>query len=69
METKLIYKNKKKGTLYSIIGLAIDATNSRDGTKVIVYKSCDDGALYVREEDEFVLKFEMVGIVEEDNVR
>lgn len=66
MEVKLIYRNKKKGTLYSVIGPAIDATNSRNGNRVVVYKSCDDGMLYVRDEDEFAVKFEMVGVLEED---
>lgn len=55
------YKNKKKGTLYLVIGKAIDATNSRDGNKVVVYQSCEDSQLYVRDEEEFLVKFELVG--------
>ncbi|MFA5048756.1 MAG: hypothetical protein WC516_07055 [Patescibacteria group bacterium] len=37
-----IYKNKKKGTFYIIVGVAFDATNARDGNRVIVYKSCEN---------------------------
>lgn len=56
MENK-IYKNKKKGTLYVVVGIATDATNARDGNEVVIYKSCD-GHLYVRDKEEFLIKFE-----------
>lgn len=54
-----VYRNKKKGSLYRVLHRARDCTNSRDGTPVVVYASVDDPSLvFVRDEDEFALKFE-----------
>jgi hypothetical protein len=50
------YRNKKNGKLYYKLGIAIDATNSRDGEKVIIYS--DMSKVYVREEKEFHEKFD-----------
>lgn len=53
-----IYKNKKSGELYHVICTAIDCTNSRDGTKVVIYRKMfvyDE--IFVREETEFLEKF------------
>lgn len=43
-----------KGGLYSIVAVALNATNAADGTEVVVYKSQKDGAVYVRNMDEFL---------------
>lgn len=43
-----------KGGLYSIVAVALNATNATDGTEVVVYKSQKDGAVYVRNKDEFL---------------
>jgi len=54
-----VYRNRKKGSLYQVLHRGLDCTNSRDGTKVVVYASVDDPSLvFVREEEEFALKFE-----------
>ena len=53
-----IYTNKKNGTHYIVIGIAIDATNIRDENRVVVYKSCESAMLFVRDEIEFYEKFE-----------
>lgn len=55
------YRHKKTGTLYRKLGDAIDCTNSRDGTHVVLYE-CPTGAntLYVREAQEFAEKFDLV---------
>lgn len=52
------YKNNKTGDIYSLWDEAIDCTNSRDGTKVIIYyKEDDDSIVFVREAKEFYEKF------------
>ncbi len=52
------YKNKKKGTLYDVIGRCINCTNSEDGQKMIIYTNGE--LTFVREEKEFYEKFELV---------
>ena len=48
----------KTGNLYDVLCMdAIDCTNERDGTKVIVYTR--DGMVFVRERDEFLKKFKL----------
>ena len=55
------YKNIKNGNIYKILFHAIDCTNIRDGTKVIVYCPLQNESLIcVREETEFYSKFEKV---------
>lgn len=50
-------RNKKNKQLYEVLFSATDATNSREGEKVIVYRN-DKGKLFVRELKEFYEKFE-----------
>lgn len=55
---KEVWINKKKGTRYTLLGKGPDCTNVRDGTIVAIY--CPEGCpdlLYVREWDEWVVKF------------
>jgi hypothetical protein len=57
----MYYKNIKNGNIYKILSHAIDCTNNRDGTKVIVYCPLNNELLIcVREETEFYIKFEKV---------
>jgi Protein of unknown function (DUF1653). len=57
----IIYKHIKTGNLYKILHQAIDCTNSRDGTKVIIYsKVGEEEKVYVRDEKEWEEKFESV---------
>lgn len=55
MKSGDFYTNVKNGKLYRVICKAINATNSRDGEIVVIY--CDDQNTYVREIEEFKLKF------------
>ncbi len=57
--TNEIWQNLKTNKFYKIYNKAIDATNERDGTRVIVYYS-QRGELFVREEKEFRQKFEHI---------
>lgn len=53
------YINKKNGKRYIVTGEAIDCTNARDGTPVIIYHPEDNPKLVcVRERAEFLLKFD-----------
>ena len=55
------YKNKKTGKTYMLLAHAIDSTNERNGLSVIIYCPDDDGnSIYVREESEFMEKFELI---------
>ena len=57
----MIYRNKKTKGLYVVLFDAIDATNARDGTQVMVYRPIDDPfEIYVRGTVEFNEKFEQV---------
>lgn len=54
------YMNKKTGRIYRLLGRAIDHTNSRTGTEVIIYCLDIDSPhvqTLVREEYEFFEKF------------
>lgn len=57
----MLFKNKKTGNIYRHLGPAIDCTNSRDGTGVVVYCPADTGhPICVRESSEFYQKFEKI---------
>lgn len=57
-----IWRHKKSGAFYEKLSHAIDATNSRNGTRVIVYCHVEAGGIpqFVREQTEFEDKFERV---------
>jgi hypothetical protein len=56
------YKNKKTGNLYVVQRTDIvNATNAQDGQRMVLYRpygSGGTGTWYVREEQEFLAKFE-----------
>ncbi|PIR84979.1 hypothetical protein COU15_03175 [Candidatus Kaiserbacteria bacterium CG10_big_fil_rev_8_21_14_0_10_45_20] len=47
-----------KGALYFVEGVAIEATDAREGTEVIVYRSIALGLLFTRDIEEFVAPIE-----------
>lgn len=51
-------RHLKTGNIYTVLGEAIDATNSRSGQSVVIYER--DGRIFVREAHEFAEKFEAV---------
>ena len=52
------YRNIKNGNVYIVMNKAIDCTNERDGTEVIIYYPENKKEfLCVREKKEFLLKF------------
>ena len=54
-------RNKKTGSVYEVIEQkATDATNSRDGNFVVVYKN-ESGRVFVRDYEEFWNKFNLIG--------
>jgi hypothetical protein len=57
-----IYRHKKSGAFYEKLSEVIDATNSRNGTRAVVYCSVThhDVPQFVRELAEFEEKFERV---------
>lgn len=64
------YRHKKTGSLYVMLSQAIDCTNSRDGTPVVVYAPKGDMArVYVRDESEFNEKFEPVASVRGSHIK
>jgi hypothetical protein len=55
------YRNLKTGNIYRHLAVAVDATNERDGLLVVVYCPDDnEHTIYVREQEEFYTKFEIV---------
>ena len=55
------YRNKKNGNIYIVFNYAIDCTNERDGTNVIIYyPENNKDFLCVREKNEFLVKFEKI---------
>ena len=57
----MFYRHNKTGNIYRHLAIAVDATNSRDGTFVVVYCPDDDEhTIYVREVDEFESKFTLI---------
>ena len=57
-------RHNKTGNIYFILKVgAIDCTNKRYGTKVVVYAPDDDeNTIYIRDETEFFDKFSMLDI-------
>ena len=50
--------NNKTGHEYTVLATGTDCTNSRDGLAVVVYHpKWNPTEIYVREEDEFMVKF------------
>jgi hypothetical protein len=60
VSTEAVQKSKhiKTGNIYTVLGEATDATNSRSGHVVVIYAR--DGRIFVREVTEFAEKFEAV---------
>ncbi len=58
-EHKWPWRNNKTGKIYNRKRTIIDATNSRDGEKVVLYEN-EAGVEFVREHIEFLSKFTMV---------
>ena len=53
-----LWINKKNGNQYQVVKEAIDCTNERDGLIVVVYTAEKaPGKLFVREKNEFLVKF------------
>ena len=54
------WKHLKTGKIYVVIGFAIDCTNERAGTQVVVYieKGVKGGEVFVRDFKEFADEFE-----------
>lgn len=56
-----VYRHRKTGNLYWKLTEVVDCTNSRDGTRAVVYCRALSGvAQFVRELAEFEEKFERV---------
>jgi hypothetical protein len=54
----VLYRNHKNGKLYRWIADAVDCTNARDGTAVVVYCPLEQpDVICVRERSEFLAKF------------
>lgn len=51
-------RNKKTGKTYLKLDDAVDCTNERDGTPVVIYTDDDFEDIYVRAAVEFAEKFE-----------
>lgn len=61
MNSSKKYRNLKNGNAYVVLGYATDCTNERDGTNVVIYYPENNrDILYVREEKEFLIKFEEI---------
>lgn len=55
------YRNKKNKHIYVMLYQAVDCTNARDGTLVVVYRhESNQNQIFVRDADEFYEKFEPV---------
>ena len=53
------WRNLKTGNIYMFICFAIDCTNERDGTEVVIYREkYKKGEVFIREFKEFAEKFE-----------
>ena len=58
---KRSWKNLKTGKSYQVIDVAYDATNSREGNPVVVYRKSGYGfGIFVRDLSEFKLKFQAI---------
>lgn len=57
-----LYRNIKNQKLYKVISdLVIDATNGAEERLMVLYKD-KDGRRYVREREEFAVKFEKTSV-------
>jgi len=57
----MFWRNNKNLNLYKILHHATDCTNSRDGTKMVVYCPVErPEQVFVRDEAEFMVKFTQV---------
>ena len=55
------YRNIKTGNTYTVLEIAIDATNDRKGQRVVIYYPDNYlNIIFVREENEFREKFEEI---------
>ncbi|MDI1361019.1 hypothetical protein [Methylotenera sp.] len=58
---KFVGETIKNQNIYKILHQATDCTNSRDGTRVVVYTPVDKRSeVFVRDEAEFLVKFTQV---------
>jgi hypothetical protein len=58
-----MYKNKKTGNLYGVLGEAINSTNAQNGQIMVSYFTLDENVeykIFVREKNEFLEKFTAV---------
>jgi hypothetical protein len=68
IEVGYVYAHKKSGSTYSVLHIATDATNSRDGNLVVVYRRYDPKTrecgvqVFVRDINEFREKFDCGGV-------
>jgi hypothetical protein len=54
----MYWKNTKNGKTYMVVNDDVcDCTNSRSGTRVVLYVDIETGKQFVREYAEFLLKF------------
>ena len=61
LKCNMRYIHKKTGKVYRHLAIAIDATNNRDGTTVVVYCPDDnEHSIFVREQTEFYDKFILI---------
>ncbi|NCB40770.1 MAG: hypothetical protein EOM80_18585 [Erysipelotrichia bacterium] len=56
--SQVLYRNKKTGGIYHVIGFVINATNAQDGQSMVLYDG--NGMMFCREKSEFFEKFEAV---------
>lgn len=57
----MIWRNRRTGKHYRMLAMATDSTNLRCGNLMVVYCPDDDGnTIYVRDEEEFMRKFECI---------
>lgn len=57
----MIYRHHKTGNLYRHLAFAVDCTNTRDGTPMVIYCPLDNGhSIYVRDKAEHEQKFEIM---------
>ena len=61
LNTTFEAKNNKNKTVYQILGIALNATNSQEGEIVVVYKDKTSSSVFVRELNEFLQRFTLIG--------
>ncbi len=52
VQESAVYRHYK-GDQYTIVSVAVDATNEREGNKVVVYRSLTNETTYCRDLEEF----------------